>query len=104
MDVSQWSTGLVLLVVGIDTLVGVLIGQAKRRVFAGTALGFLIGPLGWLITALLPAGADSAQAACPFCLGPLPLKQSECAHCNRRVVWVAGKARKPSGAAVPIGH
>lgn len=104
MGADQWDVGVLLAAAGIGAVVGLLIGQAKRRVFAGVVLGLLAGPLGWLITALLPVGVDPKTAPCPFCLNRMPMHQTECANCNRRVVWVANKPRKPSGPGVAIGQ
>ena len=52
----------------IGTLVGALIGQAKGRIGAGLFFGLLLGPIGWLITALGP----NKKPKCPFCSGAPP--------------------------------
>lgn len=35
-------------------LVGIALGQGKGRAVDGAVFGFLLGPLGWLLVALLP--------------------------------------------------
>jgi hypothetical protein len=85
-------------------VVGALVGNTKHRALAGTIWGALLGPIGWLIVALGPDEAQRRAKRCPHCLGLLPVGQAECAHCNRRVVWVRGEPRKPSGPAVSISQ
>ena len=99
-DVTLW--WLVSAVVGL--VVGAVIGTAKHRAAAGAIWGGLLGPVGWLIVAIGPDAAQRRAKRCPRCLGLLPVQQSQCAHCNRRVVWVRGEPRKPSGAAQFISH
>ena len=64
------------LVVG--ALVGALIGQAKGRPGAGTAFGLLLGPIGWLITALGP----NLKPKCPFCGGEIVEGAIKCKNCG----------------------
>lgn len=89
---------------GVGLVVGAVIGTAKHRAVTGAIWGGLLGPVGWLIVAIGPDAAQRRAKRCPHCLGLLPVQQSQCAHCNRRVVWVRGEPRKPSGTAQSISH
>ncbi len=60
---------------------------------AGFALGFLFGPLGLLIAALMPASRSAVAVAnnvspgpmgtCPFCLSLIPMAARVCRFCQR---------------------
>lgn len=90
--------------VGLGAVIGSVVGASRHRPLAGAIWGALLGPIGWLIVAVGPDDAERRAKRCPHCLGLLPLQQVECAHCNRRVVWVRGEPRKPSGVARSINH
>ncbi|MGA2286803.1 MAG: hypothetical protein ABSG55_11125 [Dehalococcoidia bacterium] len=62
----------------IGTLVGALIGQAKGRVGTGAIFGFLLGPIGWLVTALGP----NENPKCPFCGGEIVKGAIKCKNCG----------------------
>jgi hypothetical protein len=51
----------------VGTVVAPLIGQAKGRVGAGAFWGFLLGPIGWLITAL----GLNKKPKCALCGGEI---------------------------------
>jgi hypothetical protein len=99
-DVMLWFT----VSIGVGALIGALVGLSKHRLLAGAVWGAILGPVGWLIVAIGPDEAQRRAKRCPHCLGLLPVRQPECAHCNRRVVWVRGEPRKPSGTARSISH
>jgi len=99
-DVAWWIAASI----GLGAVVGGAVGAAKRRWLAGVIWGAALGPVGWLIVAIGPDAAQRRAKRCPHCLGLLPPQQVECAHCNRRVVWVRGEPRKPSGLARSISH
>ena len=59
-------TGVVLIVfwvVVVNPLVGYAIGERKGNVATGIILGLLLGPIGWLVTAM----CFSNLRKCPFC-------------------------------------
>ena len=59
-------TGVVLIVfwvVVVNPLVGYAIGERKGNVATGIILGLLLGPVGWLVTAM----CFSNLRKCPFC-------------------------------------
>lgn len=99
-DVMLWWV----VVLGLGAAVGAVVGTSKHRVLAGAIWGALLGPLGWLIVAVGPDAAERRAKRCPHCVGLVPVGQGECAHCNRRVVWVRGEPRKPAGPAQSISH
>jgi len=104
-------TVLFIVVWTVSTLVSVLIGWAigrqRGRGDAGAALG-LLGPVGWIIAALLP----EAGRKCPKCLAVVPDEASRCKHCGAEIeplslvrareagllkVWYIFRADKPEG-------
>lgn len=89
---------------GFGGVIGMAVGSAKGRAFAGALWGVALGPIGWLLVAMGPDMAQRRAKRCPHCLGLLPIGQRECAHCNRGVVWVRGEPRKPSGMAKSISQ
>ena len=73
-------TGVVLIVfwvVAVNPLVGYAIGERKGNVATGIILGLLLGPIGWLVTAM----CFSNLRKCPFC-------SEEKSRCKRRPVVV----------------
>ncbi len=58
-------------------LVGWAIGRTRGRGDAGAALG-LLGPVGWIIAALLP----EEGRRCPECRGVVPQEARRCKHCG----------------------
>lgn len=68
-------------------LVGFLLGKWKGREGLGFLLGFLLGPIGWVIMLLV----DDIRAKCPHCAGPLPKeKVARCMHCGEVLVRQKG--------------
>lgn len=59
-------------------LVGALIGRSRGRPIDGLGWGILLGPLGWLIVALL----SDKRPKCPYCRGAVELSASRCRHCG----------------------
>ena len=70
--------GLVFFWLLIGTLVGAAIGQRKSRPMAGALFGALLGPVGWLLTAV---GPDMGPK-CPECLGSVVANAHRCQHCG----------------------
>jgi len=58
---------------------GALIGNFHNQARAGFCLGLLLGPLGWLIAALLPTHYDHL---CRTCRGGVPPGARRCMHCG----------------------
>jgi hypothetical protein len=58
--------------------IGALIGRARGRISSGLVWGVLLGPLGWLVTALLP----DHRLECPLCKGTVPQGAVRCMHCG----------------------
>jgi hypothetical protein len=64
-----------------SAVVGVLIGSAKGRPAAGAFWGFVLGPIGWALVALLP----DDRPKCPECLCALVIGAKKCGHCGTSV-------------------
>lgn len=86
----------------IAALVGVLIAESKGRSKAeGLGLGCLLGPIGWLIEALLPSKKEETatqgvqhptrsessrpRRKCPYCAEYILREAKVCKHCGRDV-------------------
>ena len=78
----------------LNVVIGGIIGKAKGRQGLGQLLGFLCGPLGWLIIALLPAMPAPAPIhrpatlhasrgnPCPVCGTLVPQGNAVCHACQ----------------------
>jgi uncharacterized membrane protein YeaQ/YmgE (transglycosylase-associated protein family) len=66
----------------IGSLVGGFIGSIKNRTSQGVWLGLLLGPIGCIIVAVLPA---VAAAQCPHCHGGVDGVAAVCCHCGRDI-------------------
>jgi hypothetical protein len=71
----------------VSMLVGYAIGRWRGRGGAGAWLG-LLGPVGWIIAALLP----EEGRRCPECLGVVPEKARRCRHCGSVLADVKNSA------------
>lgn len=58
-------------------VIGLLIGKLRGRESFGFWMGFLLGPLGWLITLLMGQGGPK----CPECFGTVDPRAKKCCHC-----------------------
>ncbi len=62
----------------ISILIGGLIGRVKQRPLAGVIYALLLGPLGWLIVAVVPGGGKK----CPRCAETVKREAKVCKHCQ----------------------
>lgn len=89
----------------VSAVLGAMIGGSKGRGGAGFALGFLIGPLGVLITLFLKPNNEKVEAEaitsgsarkCPFCAELVKAEAVVCKHCGKDLPAVE-KAAAPEG-------
>ena len=90
------SVGFYLIYGAIKLAVAIAIGVWKGRLFGSIVWATFLGPIGWVIVALGPNMTVKKAVDCPHCGGVLPVNQAECKHCANKVLWIQGKARKPS--------
>jgi len=74
----------ILLWVALSSSVGYIFGLIKNRPKWGFWLGFMLGPVGWGITLLLP----KISSPCPGCGNPVKEKATACPKCGRVFVDV----------------
>jgi hypothetical protein len=65
----------------IGGLVGALIGRSRGRLVDGLGWGIILGPIGWLIVALL----NDKRPKCSLCGGVINLGVSRCCHCGGEI-------------------
>jgi uncharacterized membrane protein YeaQ/YmgE (transglycosylase-associated protein family) len=63
----------------INAIVGFLIGQQKNDVATAVVFSILLGPIGWLIAALLPGNLRK----CPHCAEFVKPEATVCRHCGK---------------------
>ena len=66
-------------VIVVNPLVGYAIGERKGNVATGIILGLLLGPIGWLVTAM----CFSNLRKCPFCSEDIKPDAKVCRYCGR---------------------
>lgn len=89
---------LVIIAIGciIDTLIGAWIGSTKGRTSIGATLGLLLGPIGWIIIALLSEAQEpttsrvtsrhaSRGRPCQFCGVLVTQGNSICTACGSKI-------------------
>jgi hypothetical protein len=64
-----------------QTLIGALIGRFKGRVDSGIFWSFFLGPIGWVIVALM----KDLRQKCPDCGGSIAEKVRKCKHCGSMI-------------------
>jgi hypothetical protein len=62
----------------LSALVGAAIGNSKGRAAAGAAWGLFLGPLGWLVMAMVP----DVRVKCPDCGGEVVPGARKCKNCG----------------------
>jgi len=77
--------GIILLVVAwliFGGIIGGWVGSYRGRKFDGHLFGALLGPVGWIIAALLPEDGKR----CVECQGVVPVIARRCRHCGELIV------------------
>jgi hypothetical protein len=80
-DPSLWIWAIVFTIV--CGVVGALIGRHKNAIARDTMLGLLLGPIGWVISLILPA--RTPQPKCAACGKPVDAGDRHCRHCGALV-------------------
>lgn len=61
-------------------IIGFNLGAKKDRPNAGFLLGAFFGPIGWIVSLLLPY----TGGRCPECRGHHPVGANKCIHCGKK--------------------
>lgn len=62
-----------------NTAVGWAIGVSRKRPIDGAVVGFILGPIGWLLMLFLFA---DERPRCPACGGVVNEGYAKCRHCG----------------------
>ncbi|HZP67322.1 MAG TPA: hypothetical protein VFB32_13560 [Rudaea sp.] len=81
MSPELWLWAIGITVVG--GAVGWWIGRRKNTVTRDVLLGASLGPIGWIISWLLPA--PKPKPACPACRKPVDGGDAHCRHCGAKL-------------------
>jgi len=76
-----WFWTLVFTIVG--AVVGAWIGRRKNAVVRDALLGAALGPIGWIVSLLLPAVKPAPK--CPACQRDVGAGDRHCRHCGARL-------------------
>jgi len=76
-----WLWAIAFTVVG--AVVGALIGRRKKTVMRDAILGAALGPIGWILSLLLPAPRPAPR--CPACHTAVAAGDRHCRHCGARL-------------------
>lgn len=68
--------------------IGAAIGARKNRTAFGFVVGFIIGPIGWLIVLVMPSNFPK----CPACKGDVIPGATKCKNCGSDLPAPAAKA------------
>ena len=97
-------------VLAFNAWLGSAIGSYRGRKDEGFWFGLCLGPIGWIITALLPESGPK----CPHCLGVVPVGATRCKHCAAEIekvqpesqptdrVWYIARGEKVEGPFTPV--
>jgi hypothetical protein len=85
-DPTLWIWAIVFTVV--CAAVGALIGKYKNAVMRDAVLGAALGPIGWVISLLLPV--HKPKPACPQCRKPVDAGDAHCRHCGAKLRRASG--------------
>lgn len=80
-DPTLWIWAVVFTIV--CTAVGALIGKYKNAVMRDAVLGATLGPIGWIISLLLPV--QKPKPVCPKCRKRLDAGDAHCRHCGTKL-------------------
>lgn len=70
-------------------VIGGLIGKHRGRVDSGVFWSAILGPIGWLMVALM----EDLRPKCPLCRGVVAEGASRCMHCGGGLVVASGLTR-----------
>lgn len=70
----------------LSAIIGGALGAQRRRRSMGMCLGFLFGPLGWILVLLMQPEGEKCHA----CKGVLEPGATACRHCGRDVIQRVG--------------
>jgi len=80
-DPTLWFWAIAFTVVG--AVVGAWIGKRKNAVTRDALLGAALGPIGWIISLMLPA--PKPKPACPACKRVVESGDVHCRHCGAKL-------------------
>lgn len=66
----------------LSATIGALIGILRGHPGFGALMGFLFGPLGWLL-----AATTDSRIKCPDCKEPIQREARICPHCRASICW-----------------
>jgi hypothetical protein len=81
MDPTLWFWAIAFTVIG--AVVGAWIGKRKHAVARDALLGAALGPIGWIISLMLPAA--KAKPACAACKREVDSADAHCRHCGAKL-------------------
>jgi hypothetical protein len=67
----------------VGAIVGGLIGRRKNTVVRDALLGGALGPIGWIISLVLPA--PRPKPVCAACKHPVDAGDVHCRHCGAKL-------------------
>lgn len=80
-DPKLWLWAIIFTIV--CALVGALIGKYKNAVVRDMILGAALGPIGWVISLLMPV--QKPKPVCPQCGKPVQAGDAHCRHCGAKL-------------------
>jgi hypothetical protein len=95
---------LVLVIGAITGCIGAAVGSSKDKAARGFLFGFFLGPIGWIIEAILPAEKPQKPVSiatveqrrpCPYCAEMIMKDAKVCRFCGRDVPEAAQTSNEP---------